>query len=201
MKLYHAPQSRSTRPRWLLEEIGVPYDLVRLDMKQNDHKTPEYLRVHPHGQVPALVDGDLTLLESAAICMHLADKYPDAKLAPGLGTPARARYYQWVVYTMATLEPPVLDVFLNTIQLPEAERSAAKADAGRTRFAEVARVISDGLGHQPYLLGEQFSAADIMVGGTLAWASFMGLLDGQPTLGAYVERLVQRPAYQRAGAD
>ncbi len=201
LKLYHTAQSRSARPRWLLEEIGAPYEVVRISMKDNQHKTPEYLRVHPHGQLPALVDDDLTLLESAAICLHLADKFPAAKLAPPLGTPARARYYQWMVYTIATLEPPVLDVFLNTIQLPEAERSAAKAESGRARFAEVAGVIADGLGTQPYLLGDAFSAADIMIGSTLGWSSFMGLLDGQPTLSAYVERLMQRPAYQRAGAD
>jgi len=201
VKLYHASQSRSTRPRWLLEEIGAPYDLVRLDMKQQDHKTPDYLRIHPHGQLPALVDGDVTLIESAAICLYLADKFPDAELAPPIGTPARGRYYQWVVYTMATLEPPVLQVFLNTVQLPEAERSAAVANAGRAQFAEVARVLGDALGGRPYLLGEAFSAADVMVGSTLAWSSFMGLLDGFPILGTYVERLVQRPAYQRAGAD
>ncbi|MDX2169404.1 MAG: glutathione S-transferase family protein [Deltaproteobacteria bacterium] len=201
LKLYHTAQSRSTRPRWLLEEIGAPYELVRISMKDNQHKSPEYLRVHPHGQLPALVDGDLTLMESAAICLHLADKFPDAQLAPPPGTPERARYYQWMVYTIGTLEPPVLDVFLNTIQLPEAERSAAKAESGRARFAEVAKVISAALGAQPYLLGDRFSAADIMIGSTLGWCSFMGLLDGQPVLSTYVERLVQRPAYQRAGAD
>jgi glutathione S-transferase len=174
---------------------------VRLDMKKDEHKAPDYLRIHPHGQVPALVDGDLALLESAAICLYLADKFPDAKLAPAPGTPQRGRYYQWMVYTIGTLEPPVLQVFMNTIQLPEAQRSADVANAGRTQFNGVARVLSDALGSQPYLLGDSFSAADVMIGSTLAWASFMGLLDGFPTLGTYVERLVQRPAYQRAGTD
>jgi glutathione S-transferase len=201
LKLYHTAQSRSTRPRWLLEEIGAPYELVRISMKDNQHKTPAYLAVHPHGQLPALVDDGVTLIESAAICLHLADKFPAAKLAPPLGSADRGRYYQWMVYTIGTLEPPVLDVFLNTIQLPEAERSAAKAESGRARFAEAATVISDGLGSKPYLLGDTFSAADVMIGSTLGWCSFMGLLDGQKVLTAYVERLMQRPAYQRAGAD
>lgn len=141
------------------------------------------------------------MIESAAICLYLADKFPAAQLAPPVGSAERGRYYQWMVYTIGTLEPPVLDVFLNTIQLPEAERSATKAESGRTRFAEVAKVISDALGATPYLLGERFSAADVMIGSTLGWCSFMGLLDGQPVLTAYVERLMQRPAYQRAAAD
>jgi glutathione S-transferase len=198
--LYHAPQSRSVRPRWLLEEIGTEFTIVPIDMSKQEHKSAAHLRVHPHGQVPALTDGDLTLIESAAICLHLADRFPAAKLAPGLGTPERGRYYQWMVYSVATLEPPILQVFMNTIQLPEAERSAAQAAAGREKFKEVARVIADGVGKGPYLLGDQFSAADVMIGSTLAWASFMGLLDGQPVLASYVERLTQRPAYQRMQA-
>ena len=76
LKLYHSPQSRSMRPRWLLEEIGAPYELVRVDLGKQEHKTPQYLQIHPHGPVPALVDGDLTLIESAAICAYLADKFP-----------------------------------------------------------------------------------------------------------------------------
>jgi glutathione S-transferase len=197
--LYHSPRSRSVRPRWLLEEVGAAYDLVTVDLA--GQRSEAHRRVHPHGQVPALVDGDLALIESAAICLHLADKFPAAALAPPLGTPERARYYQWVVYAIGTLEPPVLQVFMHAVQLPEAERSAAQLAAGRARFAEVAAVIADGLGNGPYLLGAPFTAADIMIGSTLAWASFMGLLDAQPALGAYVERLMQRPAYQRAQAD
>ncbi|MBX3025490.1 glutathione S-transferase family protein [bacterium] len=197
--LYHSPRSRSVRPRWLLEEIGADYELVTVDL--GGTRSEAHRRAHPHGQVPALVDGDLALIESAAICLHLADKFPAANLAPPVGTAERARYYQWVVYAIATLEPPVLQVFMHTLQLPEAERSAAQAAAGRARFAEVGQVIADALAGGPYLLGEHFTAADVMIGSTLAWASLMGLLDEQPALGAYVERLVQRPGYQRAQAD
>jgi glutathione S-transferase len=201
LKLYHCPNSRSIRPRWLLEEIGEPYDVVRIDLSKKEHKTPQYLRIHPHGAVPALVDGDLTLIESAAICAYLADKFPAARLAPPLGTPQRGRYYQWLFYAMATLEPPVLQVFLHTIQLPEAERSATAAEQGRKSFAEVAEVISGALAGKPYLLGEQFSAADVLIGSTLAWGQFMGLLNDQPALMDYAQRLSARPAYQCASAD
>jgi glutathione S-transferase len=201
LKLYHSNQSRSTRPRWLLEEIGAPYELVRIDLGKQEQKSPQYLQIHPHGVVPALVDGDLTLIESGAICAYLADKFPAARLAPAVGTPERGPYYQWMFYTMATLEPPLLQVFMNTIQLPEAQRSAAAAEQGRTAFAEVARVIAAGLGDKPFLLGDQFSAADVMLGSTLVWAQMMGLLSDQPRLADYAARLSSRPAFQRAFGD
>ncbi|MBI3767409.1 MAG: glutathione S-transferase family protein [Deltaproteobacteria bacterium] len=198
MKLYYCPQTRAGRPRWLLEEIGEPYELVRIDLTKGEHKKPDYLKIHPHGAVPALIDGDLALFESAAICMHLADKYPQKRLAPEVGTPARGLYYQWMLYSMATLEPPVLAVFLNTIMLPEAERSAAAVEKGKTQFADVARVLSNALAGRSFLLGEQFSAADVMIGSTLGWAGMMGLLNDHPALQAYVKRLTERPAFQRA---
>lgn len=197
--LYHSPQSRSVRVRWMLEELGVDYELVTVDLKQE--RSAAHLRAHPHGQVPALVDGDLALIESTAICLHLADRFPQANLAPAIGTPDRARYYQWMVYAVATLEQPVLQIFLHSIQLPEAQRSAEQLAAGRQNAAGCNRVLTDAIGNRPYLLGEQFTAADVMIGSTLAWASFMGVLDGFPVLASYVERLMQRPAYQRATAS
>ena len=198
MKLYYSPQTRAGRPRWLLEEIGAPYELVSLDMQKGEHKAPDYMKIHPHGAVPALVDGDLALFESAAICMYLADKFPDKKLAPPLGTPARGLYYQWMLYSMATLEPPVLDVFLHTVMLPEAERSPAVVEKARATFANVAGVLSNALTGRTFILGEQFSAADVMIGSTLAWAGFMGLLSNHPTLQAYAKRLSERPAFERS---
>lgn len=201
MKLYHAAQTRSVRPRWLLEEIGAPYTLVRLDMSKGEHKSPEYMKIHPHGAVPALVDGDLTLFESAAICAYLADKFPEKHLAPAVGTPARGLYYQWMFYTMATLEPPVIEVVLHTVMLPEAQRSAAAAEAGRTKFTQVAQVLEQALAGKSFILGDQFSVADVMIGSTLGWAQMMGILSGHPVLEAYVGRLATRPAFQRAQAD
>ncbi|MFI5396383.1 MAG: glutathione S-transferase family protein [Candidatus Binatia bacterium] len=201
MKLYHAAQTRSVRPRWLLEEIGAPYTLARLDMSKGEHKSPEYMKIHPHGAVPALIDGNTALFESAAICAYLADKYPEKHLAPAVGTPARGLYYQWMFYTMATLEPPVIEVLLHTMMLPEAERSAAAAEAGRTKFKQVAQVLEQALSGKNFILGDQFSAADVMVGSTLTWAQMMGILSGHPVLEAYVGRLLARPAFQRAQAD
>jgi glutathione S-transferase len=201
IKLYHSRQSRSVRPRWLLEEIGAPYELVTLDMQKGEHKTPAYMKVHPHGAVPALVDGDLQLFESAAICAYLADKFPEKRLAPPVGTPARGLYYQWMVYAIATLEPPVIDVFMQTAMLPEAERSPAVLAAARKKFGDVATVLEQALGTRPFLLGEQFTAVDVMIGSTLGWAQMLGLLEGKKTLQEYVQRLSERPASQKAQGD
>jgi glutathione S-transferase len=200
MKLYHASQSRSVRPRWLLEEMGVPYELVTLDMQKGEHKNPDYMKIHPHGAVPALIDGDLKLFESAAICAYLADKFPDKRMAPPVGTPARGLYYQWMVYSMATLEPPVIEMFLHTVMLPEAERSPTVVEAARKRFGEVAAVLEQALGSKPFFLGEQFTAVDVMIGSSLVWGQFMGLTEGRPVLQDYVKRLSSRPAFQKAQA-
>ncbi len=201
MKLYYCPMTRATRPRWLLEEVGSPYDLVRVDLGKGEHKRPEYQRIHPHGRVPALVDGDVTVFESSAICLYLADKFPDKKLAPALGSPARGPYYQWMVYAIATAEPPVLKVFLNTVRRPEAERNAAEAEAGRAEFQEVAALLTRVLDGRPFLLGDQFTAADVMVGSIVGWARGLKLVENHPALKEYSRRLVERPAYKRATAD
>jgi len=201
MKLYYAPQTRATRPRWMLEEIGAPYELVRLQLSKGEHKQPEYLKIHPHGAVPAYSDGEVTMFESAAICAYLADKFPDKRLAPPVGSAERGPYYQWLVYSMATMEPPVLKVFLNTRMLAEEKRSPVVAEEGRVQWKDVARVVQQAVEGKAFLLGEQFTAADVMVGSILGWAGFMGLLDGFPGLQAYVGRLTSRPAFKRANAD
>ncbi len=201
MKLYYAPRTRATRPRWLLEEIGAPYELVRLDLSKGEHKKPDYLKIHPHGAVPALVDGDVALIESGAICAYLADKFPEKRFAPAAGTPARGKYYQWLAYAIATVEPPVLQVFMNTVMLPEAQRSAAAVEEGKKRYDEVARLLTQALDGKAFLLGDQFTAADVMIASITGWSAFMGLLKGHPALAEYSKRLAERPAYKRATAD
>src|SRR5438067_8699474 len=136
MKLYYSTQSRAVRPRWILEEIGAPYELVRLQLG-TDTKTPAYLKINPNGTVPALVDGDLALFESAAICQYLADRYPEKRLAPPAGTPARGLYYQWIHYAMAALEPPIVTIFLHTVRRAEAERNATLAAEARAQLGSV----------------------------------------------------------------
>jgi glutathione S-transferase len=194
LKLYYSPKTRGDRPRWLLEEAGAKYELVLLDMSKGDHKSPSYLAVHPHGLVPALDDDGVKMIESAAVCMYLADKYPDANLAPRPGTLERARYYQWMVYGPATMEQPITKYFMHTAWLPEDKRVKAEADDASTFFAEVCDYVERELGDRPYLLGDHFTAADIMIGTCLFWAEPAGLLGSHAKLIAYVERLKARPA-------
>ena len=202
LKLYHAPQSRSLRPRWLLEEIGAPYEVVRVDLAGGAQKRPEYLKINPNGTVPALVDGDLALFESAAICQYLADKFPERRLAPPSGTPARGLYYQWIHYAMCGLEPPLIAIFMHTMRKPEAERLPAVVTEARGQLTGVLGVLERALAGRDFILGDQFSVPDVMLGSTLGWARMMGIVGGDlPNVSAYVARLSQRPAFQRASAD
>src|SRR5262245_40216038 len=119
MKLYFAPATRAFRPRWMLEEIAMPYDLTVVDIRNNEHKTPEFLKINPLGSIPVFVDGDLTVVESTAICLYLADKFYLKKLAPPPSAPARARYYQWAMYGANTLEAVVMPVYMRGLRLPK----------------------------------------------------------------------------------
>ncbi len=189
MKLYYATPSRAGHVRWLLEELGVPYDLVRLDFEAEQQKLPEHLARHPLGKVPVLEDGDVTLFETGAICLYLADKYAEKGLAPPIGHASRAPYLQWIFFAAAELEPPLVQFGKTPI------------DELKEAFLERARVLSEALAERAYLLGDDFSAADVMVGSTLGWARHFGLLEGFPRLIEYGRLVGARPAARRARAD
>jgi glutathione S-transferase len=199
--LYHAPVTRSHLIRFLLEELALPHHVVRLDLASGEHKSPSYLKVNPLGQLPALVDGDLTICESAAICLHLADRAPGSVLAPPAGTPGRAMYYHWVVFSVASQLLALGKIALHTRFLPEPARSPAVLDEGRRAWASVADVLSNALRGRPWLLGESFSAVDVMVGGSLWLAGLLDVLAPHPELVAYHGRVSDRPAFARAFGD
>jgi glutathione S-transferase len=201
MKLYYAPQTRAVRPRWMLEELGVPYELVRLDLHKGEHKKPEYMKIHPHGSVPALVDGDLALFESAALCLYLADRFPEKRLAPPVGTRERALYYQWMAYALGTLEEALEKIIMNSTGLPEARRKPELVVEGKETLASVARVLTPFLAGKQFFLGDQFTAVDVVLGSGLVWMRMMGHLKGFPEVEAYADRLAARPAFQRANKD
>ena len=201
MKLYYSRFTRAHRPRWVLEELGVPYELQRLDLRQGEHKSPEYLKVHPLGQVPALEDDGLVLLESGAICQYLADKYPEAKLAPAPGTRERGEYYLWCTYLLATVEPELATAFLHLRMLPEAERIPAVAEIAKGKLMKMLRVLEAKVDGREYLVGDQFSVADVLLAAQLSWAKSFGMVDDFPGLQAYMKRHMARPAAQRAYAD
>ena len=194
------PMTRSNRPRWMLEELGAPYELVRLDPKKGDNKTPEYLAINPTGKVPSLVDGDVTMFESAAIVAYLGDKFGERRLAPSFGSPDRAAYYQWLFFGMTTLEQPVSLYAKHSSTLPPEKRVAEVADDAKAGVERALAPLDKTLAARDWLLGP-FSAADIVVGATVLWASGLKLLEGHPALLAYAKRLKERPAFQRSRKD
>jgi glutathione S-transferase len=200
MRLYYVPRTRATRPRWLLEEMGIPYDLVRLDPARGETRTPEHLARQPLGHVPVLEDGGKRIFESAAICLYLADQYPEKGLMPAAGTIDRGLVYQWVLFAATELEPPLVALSAEA-KKPEAQRDAATIAEARARFHGAASALEAILSGRPYLLGESFTVADVLVGSILAWGRVAKALDGLPAVDAYLARLRSRPAWQRAIAD
>jgi glutathione S-transferase len=194
--LYFAPGTRATRIAFLLDELGVPWQKATLDMAQREHKTAEYLALNPNGVVPTLKDGDTVVFESVAIALYLADRYTDKGLAPSPDSPLRGRYLSWMVWSMTTLEPPIGELYLERMK-PAEQQSATAMAATLERFNAVAQVL-DGELVGPYLFGDDFSAADVMVGCVLAFAGMLGMLDGHERLRNYVARITARPAFARA---
>jgi len=196
MQLYFAPRTRATRPRWMLEELGVPYTIVRVDLGAKENREPGYLRIHPLGRVPVLVDGDVTIFESIAICMYLADKHLERGLAPAVASPLRALYYQWLLFCASTIEPAIGRWAQHGGDVTEAEREKA-----RERFSEASEVLNGALATGEHMLGVSFSTVDVIVGSNLNWARRVGLLEGRDGLSGYVDRMLARPAAQRAFGD
>lgn len=201
MKLYHSQFTRSGRARWMLEECGATYEIEHMSLMKGDGKKPEYRAIHPHGYVPAFVEGDLKLIESSAILMHLADKFADKKLAPAPGTDERAKYYQWMVYVPATLDPVLETLTLHTRLLPEDKRLPALVEQSGPRLASIAKVVEAAVDGRKFLIGDSFTAADIALASAIGWMAFLGKLGDYPKLAAYHKTLSERPAYIKAYAD
>ncbi|MEH2432854.1 MAG: glutathione S-transferase family protein [Nostoc sp.] len=205
MKLYYIPTTRAVRPRWLLEEMGIAYDLVRVNM--NMTKQPEYKELHPHRKVPVLVDGSVTIFESAAICAYLADKYIDLRFAPLPDSPERAYYHQWLFYAAVTLEPPVEHYMFNVLPnlpeklLPGFVRLETSKQESQQWFDRVAEPLREVLVGRNYLVANRLTAADIITGGVLLWAKKLGMLLDNDPLSEYINGLMQRPAFIRADED
>lgn len=197
MKLYYAPMTRATRPRWMFEELGEPYETAGVDLMKGEHKLPNYMKVHPLGRVPALEDNGFIMFESAAIVMQLADKFPEKGLAPAVGTKERGEYYQWILCAMTEAEPPLVTMLMHTRFLPEAERSPAAVEMASKRFKPVADVIQEHLKGRQYVVGNKFTAADVVMGGVLAIAGMLQQLGGHPGLQEYLKRMMERPAAKK----
>lgn len=198
IKVYGYPKSRSLRVLWALEEAGAAYEFVQVDLLKGEGRSPAYLQINPSGKVPALVDGDFVLTESAAIVTYVGELYPDAGLTPDPGTHERAHYLQWSFFAMAELEQPLWTIAKHQFALPEDWRVPAIFDTAQKEFGLALKVLEAGLGDQAFILGNHFSAADILISLTLSWAKNTGNLpDAEPWAG-YLERTLSRPALERA---
>jgi glutathione S-transferase len=193
MKLFFNPKSRALIAKWMLDECGADYEIVPIDLARREHKTAEFLKINPAGKLPALVDGDTKVFENAAICLYLGDKFDQMKLAPKIAAPERGRYLSLMVYSTSQLEPAMGDALLGA--------QAATGQRGWTDFETAKDVIEGELGEGPYLFGNWFTAADIMIGSMFVWRR---IFTGQPDrakLDAYVDRLLARPKAMRFGAS
>ncbi len=202
--LHYHPGNASMAPHMLLREIDEPFALALVDRANHAHKSPAYLKLNPNGSIPVLVDGELVLYETAAICMHLADAYPAAALAPALGTPARAHFYKWMVWMTNTLQARLMHYFYPDRLLAGADadtanalRTQAQADIGGMLEQLDAQVARSG---GPWLLGEHYSAADPVALMLCRWTRSFSTQPAREYahLGSYVQRVLARPAVQVA---
>jgi glutathione S-transferase len=192
--LYHIAPSRSSVVHWMLEEVGEPYDIHLLSMKRGENRAPEYLAINPMGKVPAIRHRDTVITESAAICAYLADEFPRAKLNVPIGDPRRGVYFKWLFFGPSCIEPVILDR-----AFPRKEEGPVSA-LGYGNYDMVLDVVANAVAKGPYLLGEQFTAADVVIGSGLRWGMGFKLLPERPEFLAYVERLAKRPTLQRSEA-
>jgi len=193
MKLYWAPQSRAATALWMMEETGQPYERVLIDINTGAQKTPEYLAINPMGKVPALQDGAATMAEVPAICAYVAERFPQAKLAPPIGDPRRAKYLHWLFFSSACIESAIVQIFTK-LEIPS--RTAGWGDA-----TQVFDVLDKALEKGPWLTGEDFFACDVVIGSGLNYAvRLFKMVPSRPSFERYIDRCVARPAFQRAAA-
>ena len=192
LTLYHAAPSRSSIAQWMLEEIGEPYDLRVLSLKDGDNRKPAYLAVNPMGKVPALRHGDTVITEAAAICCYLADVFPQAGLSVPIGDPRRGTYLKWLFFGPSCVEPSITDKAFKRAEAPP------RGALGHGDYDTVMDVLADGVRTGPYLMGQQFTAADVVIGSGLRWGMQFKLVPERPEFVAYTRRLAERPALNRA---
>lgn len=191
LTFFHAPNSRAGAVRILLEELGAPYDLHVLNLKKNEQRAADYLAVNPMGKVPAIVHDDALVTEQPAIFIYLADLFPEAGLAPALGDPLRGPYLRWLAFYGSSFEPAINDLAMKREPAPPMMCPYGDYD---TMLATLTRQLRAG----PYLLGERFSAADVLWGTALGWTTMFKLVPELPEVMAYIDRVSSRPAARRA---
>jgi glutathione S-transferase len=195
MKLYGFPPSRSIRVLWTLRELDVEFEFVNVDPSKGQLRDPEFLAMNPAGKLPALVDGDFALTESVAICLYLAEKYPERGLLPS-ALRARAEVYRWLLFTATELEQPLWRMTRHALLYPPEKRLAAEIPIARQDFLEMAAVMEKHMDGRQFLVGDHVTVADFVAAYTLDMAAVMEkhrLLDNLPRLRGFMERMYQRP--------
>ena len=189
--LYWCPQTRASRILWLLEELGEPFEVEQIDIRDADSRNnPGFRKASPMGKVPAIKDGDICLADSAAIALYLADRYPQAGLAPAIDSLRRGDYLFWMTFTPGVIEPSMAERFGGWEPKPQTH--------GWGSFDVMIETLESGLQDGPWLLGDTFSAADVIVGSSVNFLKMFGILPENQVLSEYVDRCLARPAYQRA---
>jgi glutathione S-transferase len=194
LTLYHSAPSRSSVVLWMLEEVGEPYDIHLLSLKKGDNRAPDYLAVNPMGKVPALRHSDVVITEVAAICTYLADAFPQAGLNIPLHDPRRGPYLKWLFFGPGVLESAVMDRSYPRSGEPP------RAALGYGDFDTTMNVLADAVTPGPFLMGDRFTAADVVIGSTLRWGTIFKMIPERKEFADYVGRFVDRPAAKRAQA-
>jgi glutathione S-transferase len=190
--LYHKPKTRSSRFIFLLEELEAPYEIKQVTIRQRDGGAVDPDNPHPHGKVPAISDDGAIVFESPAIALYLTDKFPANRLGPLAGEPGRGEYVSWLCYYGSVLEPAFVSKFLK-VEVP-------RGTAGWVAVDEAMPTLIKHLSKRPYMLGDHFSAADVLYGTTFAMFAGSPLMTPSPVIDQYVQRVISRPAYARAQA-
>jgi glutathione S-transferase len=197
MILYYYPGNASLLPHFMMREIGRPFELRLVDRTRNEQKSAEYLKLNPNGRIPTLVDGDLVLFETTAIALYLADKYPDAGLAPPFGSSERAQFYKWMVHLTNTPQVEFRAWFYPHEHVSDKAAAPCVKAAAEIRLQAMFARIETQLGDGPWLLGERFSAADLFLFMLIRWGRSMEVPPrSRAGLMAFAERVLERPAVQ-----
>lgn len=194
--LYYQAGTRAQRVRWLLEELELKYELEYIDLFKGQGNTPQYLAMHPLGQLPVLKIDDSTMFESGAIVQWLAETHADKGLAPATDSPNRREFLQWMYFSVTSLETPAWEIILHSKILPENASVQKIIPFAKENLLKVLQVLEHELQGKSYIIANRFSVADIMIGYILMW--FPEYADKFPKLYSYTKNLQQRPAYMRS---
>jgi glutathione S-transferase len=192
MRLYEFAPTRSIRARWALQELGEEFEAVTVNLVAGDHRRPQFLKINPAGRVPVLVDGDLTVTESVAIVLYLAERDPERRFLPR-DIALRSQVYRWLMFAATELEQPLWRIARHTALYSEDMRLPAELPIARQDFADMAAVLERHMTDRQFVVGDQMTAADFVMAYTLDWANEARLIGEFPNLTAYLERMYARP--------